>query len=409
MTQRPDGVEVRRVAAGETMAFLDTFEAAWGFDLGGAERLHIGADLAQESALVACAGGAVAGTAMSFAMELTVPGLSQLPMAGVSYVAVHPLRRRRGILRALMRFQLDDLHVRGVPVAGLGASEAGIYGRFGYGPATWVSTWRLPKGAARGLAGRDDSTRLELVDAATARELLPAVHEQARRRQLGDVRTYPGRWHDLIGDGSGHGKHFLLCLDDHDRASGYAIYRIDRNERYTAHATVTVEHLISCTDGAYLSLWAYLADLDLTDWLVAGGRPEHEPLQWALADGRQLEVTSRSDHLWVRLVDVPAALAGRRYAADGSVVLEVSDPFCPWNEGHWLLEGGPDGATCRRATPRDGPRVSLDAAVLSSLFLGGPSVAHLATAGRIRGDHSSLHRAGQLFGAGLNPWSSTDF
>jgi predicted acetyltransferase len=308
-----------------------------------------------------------------------------------------------------MRFQLDDLHAQGVPVAGLGASEAGIYGRFGYGPATWVSSWRLPRGAARGLADADDGTRLKLVDAATARELLPAVHEQARRRQVGDVRTYPGRWRDLIGDGSGHGKYFLVCVDGHDHACGYAIYRIDREERYSAHATVTVDHLISSTDGAYLSMWAYLADLDLTDWLVASGRPEHEPFQWALADGRHLEVTGSSDHLWVRLVDVPAALAGRRYAADGSVVLEVTDPFCPWNEGSWLLEGGPDGAVCRRAAPQEGPRVSLDAAVLGSLFLGGPSVAHLARTGRIRGDYSSLRRAGQLFGAGLNPWSSTDF
>jgi predicted acetyltransferase len=219
---------------------------------------------------------------------------------------VHPLNRRRGVLRALMRSQLDDLHARGVPLAGLGASEAGIYGRFGYGPATWDSSWRLARGAARGLADGDDGCNLEMIDAPAARELLPAVHEQARQGQVGDVRTYPGRWHDLAGDGAPPGTQFLLGRDDSGRPAGYAIYRIQREERYSAHASVIVDHLIALTGAAYRSLWAHLADLDLTNQVIASGRPEHEPLRWALADSRQLVVTGVHDHLWLRLVDLPA-------------------------------------------------------------------------------------------------------
>jgi predicted acetyltransferase len=405
----PESIEVRPVGGGEIEPFLDVFEAAWGFASDDEQRRHTGAVVAAEAPLAAFADGEMAGTAMSFALELTVPGQVRLPMAGVSYVAVHPLRRRRGVLRALMRSQLEDLHAQGVPVAGLGASEAGIYGRFGYGPATWDSSWRLARGAARDLANGDRAGRFELVDATAARELFPAVHEQARRSQVGDVRTYPGKWPDLIGNGARRGRQFLLCRDDGGRASGYAIYRVERADRYCAHAAVIVDHLIACTGAAYRSLWAYLADLDLTDWVVAAGRPEQEPLRWALADNRQLTTTGIRDHLWLRLVDLPAALSRRRYATDGSLVLEVADPFCPWNQGWWLLEGGPDGAECRPAGHSADASLRLDAPGLGSVFLGGTSIAHLARAGRIEADPASLSRAGKMFDAGIGPWCSTEF
>ncbi len=348
----PGAVEVRPVAGAEIPQFVDTVETAWGFDSGEEERRRSGQEVADQSPFGAFVAGAIVGTAMSFSIELTAPGQVQVPMAGVSYVAVHPLHRRQGILRALMRAQLDDLHARGVPVAGLGASEAGIYGRFGYGPATWDSSWRLARGAARHLADMDDAGRLELMDAATAREVLPAPAEQARRSQVGDVRAYPGWWRDHTADDQRRGRQFVVCRDEDGDVGGYASYRIEREERYSSHATAVVDHLVASTGTAYRSLWAYLADLDLTDGVEARGRPEHEPLQWALTDSRQLVVTSVYDHLWVRLVDLPEALSARRYAAEGSLVLEVADPFCPWNEGRWLLEAGPDGASCG---PRPAP------------------------------------------------------
>lgn len=405
----PEDIEVRPIAAGEIGCFLDVFDAAWGFARDDGQRRHTAAVVAAESPLGAFAEGGMAGTVMSFAMELTVPGQVQVPMAGVSYVAVHPLRRRRGVLRALMRSQLDDLHARGVLLAGLGASEAGIYGRFGYGPATWDSSWQLARGAARGLADGADGCQLEMTDAPAARELVPALHEQARQRQVGDVRTYPARWHDLAGDGAPPGTQFLLCRDDDGRPAGYAIYRIQREERYSAHASVIVDHLIALTGAAYRSLWAQLADLDLTDQVIVTGRPEHEPLRWALADSRQLVVTGVHDHRWLRLVDLPAALSRRRYAADGTLILDVTDPFCPWNEGRWLLEGTPDGATCQTAGHSPGPSLRLNAAALGSLFLGGTSVVHLASAGIVEGDAPAVRQAQLMFGTGPGPWCSTEF
>jgi predicted acetyltransferase len=406
---RPGTIDVRALGPGEIEAFLDVFDAAWAFARDEKQRRHDAAVVSPETLLGAFTGGGMAGTAMSFAMELTVPGRVQVPMAGVSYVGVHPLRRRRGILRALMRRQLDDLHARGVPLAGLSASEATIYGRFGYGPATWHSSWRLARGATRGLADGEDGCQLEMIEGPVARELLPALHDLARRGQVGDVRTYPGRWHDLIGDGAPPATQFLLCRDDDGRPAGYAVYRLEREERYSAHASVIVDHLVALTRGAYRGLWAHLADLDLTGQVIASGRPEHEPLRWALADNRQLQVTGIHDHLWLRLVDLPAALSRRRYAAEGAVVLDVTDSFCPWNEGRWLLEGGPDAATCRPAGHSAIPSLRLDAAALGSLFLDGTSVAHLAAAGSVDGDATAVGQAQVMFGTGSGPWCSTEF
>ena len=120
-------------------------------------------------------------------------------------------------------------------------------------------------------------------------------------------------------------------------------------------------------------------------------------------------VTGLHDHLWLRLVDLPAALSRRRYPAEGTLVLDVADPFCPWNEGRWLLEGGPDGATCRPAGHSPAPGLRLDAAALGSLFLGGASVAHLASAGSVEGDAPAVRQAQLMLGTGPGPWCSTEF
>lgn len=402
-------IEIRPVADAEVAAFVGLVETAWGFDTSAQQQQREAEEVAGENLLGAFAAGTMTGTALSYSLQLTVPGQIQVPMAGVSWVSVHPLHRRQGILRALMHAQLDGLHARGVPVAGLSASEAGIYGRFGYGPATWHSSWRLARGAARHLAGQDDASRLELIEATAAQDILPAVQEQARGSQVGDVRVYPGWWGDHAASDRSRGRQFVAYSGGDGIAAGFASYRVEREQQWSSHATVVVDYLVASTGAAYRGLWAYLADLDLTDSVEAHGRPEHEPLQWALTDSRQLDVTSVRDHLWVRLVDLPEALSSRRYAAEGSLVLEVTDAFCPWNQGRWLLEGGPDGAACRPAAGQGTGGLLLDASALGSLFLGGPSVARLAAAGLIEAGPASLLRANQMFSTGIDPWCSTWF
>jgi predicted acetyltransferase len=125
-----DNVDVRPVADAEALdEFMEVFETAWAFAKDSERRSRTASDIMREEAVGAYIQDKMVGTAMWFSMELTVPGLICVPMAGVSYVAVHPLFRRRGVLRALMRHQADELARRGFSLAGLGASEAEIYGR----------------------------------------------------------------------------------------------------------------------------------------------------------------------------------------------------------------------------------------------------------------------------------------
>jgi predicted acetyltransferase len=279
---------------------------------------------------------------------------------------------------------------------------------FGFGPATKESRWKCVRGARlreQELGGGS----LELVDRDTAYKLLPAIHDASRQRRVGDVRTYLGRWHDLIsGDGQSD-RFFLVHRDESSQPDGYAIYRLERDERFSSDATLVVEGLIASAGTAYRSMWSYLLDVDLTEQIVAVGRPEHEALQWMLLDHRQLVTTEVQDHLWVRLIDLPAALAMRRYGAEGSLVLDVVDEFCPRNEGRWRLEGGPDGAECRRAGGSEETDLRMDASVLASMYLGGAPLNSIVDAGRIEGSARALGTAAAMFGSAAAPWCSLGF
>lgn len=332
--------------------------------------------------------GQLAGTAAALSSQLTVPGPVVVPMAGVTWVGVAPTHRRRGLLRALMGRQLADIHARGEALAGLGASEGGIYGRWGYGGATRGTTWMLERARGALEEGADDGGAVELTDADLACEALAQVHDEVRRRRPGDVAPCPTWWEEAVEDehqdrhGSG-AKLFVLRRDASGLIDGAAVYRVVRERRWSDDATVQVDHLEAASPVAYRALWAYLVDLDLTRQVAAAGRPLDEPLRHLLADPRQLRVTKLYDWLWLRLVDVPAALEARRYAAEGRLVLEVTDRACPWNAGRWLLDGGPGGAECRRARPGEDPGLVLGASGLGSAYLGGVGLASLAYAGRV--------------------------
>lgn len=331
----------------------------------------------------AFADGKLVGTSGVLTLELTIPGQGPVPMGGVTSVGVLATHRRRGLLRGMMRAMLDDCHERGELLAGLGASEGSIYGRYGFGPATFQVRWELDRYKARLARPHAEHGQLELVDAATARAAWPGLHDEVRQTQIGQVSPYPGMWAGAISDGDGS-KRFVLHYGDDGAVDGAAVYRLPWSPDPASSGIVQVDLLAATTAAAYTGLWMFLADLDLTKRVIAGRRPADEPLRWQLADTRALRVTRMSDDLWVRLVDLPGALAARSYQVTGSLVVEVDDQFCPWNSGRWLLDGGPEGGTCVPARPGAAADLSVDAATLGSLYLGGTAPGPLARAGLIR-------------------------
>lgn len=310
--------------------------------------------------------GGLVGTAGSFALSMTVPG-AVLPVAGVTWVGVDQTVRRQGVLRAFMERQLADLHAAGTAVAALWASQGAIYQRFGYGPATWHLSVSLPRGAA--FRSPVPAGRLRRV-APTAEALAPAYDVVAAASPgwpARDAAWWRHRLHDPEHSRGG-GTPLQCVVTD----GGYALY--SRTSAWTdgvPAGTAVVRELVAADEGARARLWRHLLDLDLVGELTCRLLPLDDPLLHLLEEPR-LARARLSEGLWVRLVDVRAALAARCYAADVDVVLEVRDAQCPWNTGTWRLTGDRAGATC---APAQGPAdLVLDVADLGAAYLGGTTL-----------------------------------
>ena len=329
--------------------------------------------------------------------DITVPGGS-IPCGGLTWVAVHPEARRRGVLRAMMRHHLDDLRQRGEPVSALFAAEPAIYGRFGYGlTSRWVDL-TVPRGAAlRDVPGSADLTgHFETADRAVHGALVAEMFERARGSRPGWVSRSPGAlWASafLVPPSAARGQDLLRLLTVRDAAGdirGYALFTRRMDWSGTgANGTVSVREAVALDGAAAHALWSRLLDLDLTARVEVRRRALDDQLLHLLVDVPAADPRV-GDALWLRIVDLPATLAARRYLAPVEAVLEVADASCPWNAGRWRLKGGPDGASCEATNAA--PDLSLDVRDLASAYLGGESLLALAAAGLVR-----EHRPGALF------------
>ena len=396
----------RSITAEEYAPFSLCFEAAFGIQPTEAdlELWRKAVDL--DRTLAVFERDEVVASADSYWFDLTLPGARTLPVAGVTRVAVRGTHRRRGLLTALMRTLLDQAHGRGEAVAVLTASEGAIYGRFGYGLATVQASVELSTAHAAFSRPVERTGRLNQVDTETARKVAPAVHDRARRRQPGDVERQDWYWDVHFADPhwareGASGLFHVLHESAAGDPDGYAAYRWKDNwKRGNPANEVVVVDAFADTPAVEAQLWRHLLDLDLAAKVSAWKRPLDDPLRWLLADPRRLEVTSVRDDLWVRLLDIPAALGARLYATTDRLVMELSDGFCPWNQGGWALEAGPDGpGRARRTGPREPADLRLGVAELGSLFLAGVRASDLARVGRVEElTPGALARADALFG-----------
>lgn len=351
-------------------------------------------------------------TAGIFSYEMTVPGGETLPCAGVTRVSVLTTHRRRGLLRAMMRRQLDDMRERGEPLAALYASEAPIYGRFGYGLGTYQTATEIERSHAALATEVTGNGRLSLVDVPTAITAFTRVWEQARRNQPGmlglDERWIRNELTDLEPHREGASPHYRVLYQTDGDPSGFAIYRIKMEwDPSGPNGTLRLGRLIAATAEAYVALWRHLLEVDLMARVTAEMRPVDEPLRFLLADARQPK-TRVEDGIWLRLVDVGRALAGRRYGVQGRLVLRVRDAFCSWNDGHFELNGGPSNAECKPCAGN--PDLELTAADLAAVYLGGNRFHTLRAAGRVEEvRRGAVALADAMFATDRAPWCPSFF
>lgn len=332
------------------------------------------------------AGDLLVGIATSYDLRLTVPGAS-VPAAGVSWVGVLPTYRRRGVLSALMRTQLTGLHEQGrEPVAALWASEPPIYGRYGYGLATRSWQCTVPRGpdVLWPDAPADDALRLRLVPAddwALTAPVYDAVLPTRPGMFARDSRWWARTVRDLPMLREGRSQLRCVVAESAGRVRGYAYYSTKQSfDDSFGQGVVSVREVLAVDPAALAGLYRYLFDLDLMGSTRLGNLPLDDPLQHWLANPRRADPRT-GDALYVRLVDVGAALSARTYATDVDVVLQVVDTSCPWNSGRWRLRGGPGGAACART--EDPADVALDVRELGAAYLGSTPLVELAAAGRV--------------------------
>ena len=370
-----------------------------GSPLTGEDRELVLARLEFDRTLVAFDGEAQVGTAGAYSFQLTVPGAGTLPAAGVTWVAVLPSHRRRGVLSSLMRRQLADIRERGELVAVLWASEATIYPRYGYGRAMWHADLTLYRG--EGALARqvpvDGGLRLRIAEPAAVRPELAKVYEAVLASRPGFIARNEAWWQSAVFDpvDERQGASPLHCVlaEDDGGPRGYALYSgVNSWDAETAlpDGVVTVRELVCADPAASASVSADLLGRDLITEFRLRRRPVDDPLLYQLADPRRARPRLK-DALWARIIDVPGALAGRRYSAPVDTVIDVRDDLVPSNAGRWRLTTAEPAAadrngleaSCVPAAASAPADLALDIAELGAAYLGGTPLGALAGAGLV--------------------------
>jgi predicted acetyltransferase len=400
------GIEIRNPAEDELRAAMQAGEAAFGGEQREGEFERFSKMLPRDRWFAAYDGAQPVGTATSFPFQLTVPG-GELAAGGVTWVGVLPSHRRRGILRELMKRQLEDLHNRGEPLAILYSSEPLIYGRFGYGVA--APSVEMEGETAR-FAYRDDpgpTGSVRILDTEEALRVVPAVYDAVRAEVPGFVARGSEVWElTRLADPEhwrrGAGPKFVAVVEFDGKPVGYAIYRIKSDwQDGFSRSHVRLIEAIATSPVATRELYRFVYGIDLVV-RVEGRYDPGSPLFLMVSDPRSLHLKV-FEGLWLRFVDLEAALAGRTYAGDDAVVVDVRDSFCPWNAGRWRI-----GKTVERTD--DEADLELDTADLASAYLGAFDFNELAAAERVRElKPGALQRATDLFRTSRPPYCPEDF
>lgn len=365
-------------------------------------------------------GDQLVGLLAAHRMQLSVPG-GELGCAGVTFVSVAPTHRRRGVLSGMIAELWRTCADAGQPIAALWASEAGIYGRFGFDPATRSYSLAIDADHPLDLRIAPDERPLRLVDPNEAPGVIGAVHERARQERAGRVsrdefwwRTHVLREEDEDDDDLSAPR-VVTIGDPGAPPAGYVFYRTENDDE--GRGTLHVRELEAESPAVAAALWRYVASVDLVERVKAWGRPLDDPLLRFAGDRDQVEVTQEFPALWLRVVDVPGALRGRTWSAPVDLVLEVTDAGVAANAGRYRLtveagQGPVDGAglAARVERTEEAPDLSLDVRELAACYLGGHDPAELLRAGLVT-EHSqgAAARLGAASRTALLPHTTDEF
>jgi predicted acetyltransferase len=353
------------------------------------------------------AGEQLVGTADSATSGLTLPGGAIVGHAAVTHIGVLPSFTRRGIATELVRHQLRDFAARGEVVATLRASEATIYGRYGYGVASSAQSVEVTTARAELRPGVGAGGPVRLLDAAEAWDALPRICAENRPSRPGTIDRHAVWWQGArLRSESSSGPSYIAVHGEPGTESGFARYRPVGTEEWfvSDQRTVAVEDFFAPTMDAYLGLLRFLLGLDLIDRVVFWMRPLDDPLPWLLADRRAMKVSAVHDETWLRVIDVAQALSARRYGGEGSVTIAVTDPLLANNSPTFAITR--DGAELTEARPQ----IDVSVEGLGAVLLGGATWHGLIAGGLARADDpSALAVADRLFAVPEAPFAGFFF
>lgn len=404
-------IEIRTIAAGEFDGYMRMFEDAFSGVIREDEVEIERTVMEFDRCLVAIDDDAFVGGSTAVSMTMAVPGGGDASVAGITGVAVKPTHRRRGINTALMRRQLDDVHERGESLAALHASEGGIYGRFGFGIGTFNASIEVDASRTAFVRGYQPSGRVQLLARDAALPLIRQVYDRARELRPGGI-ALDDRWFAwlfFVGKRDEDEPPFwAVHVSDEGEPDAYAVYKVKHAWPGSVPSNeLSLEFLVSTTPQSRADMWRYVFDIDLVQRVEARSLPADEPLLHLVQEPRRLRLTLK-DGIWMRLVDVPAALETRRYRADGRIVFEVRDRFCEWNDGRFALEVEGDEAACSPTS--EAPEIACSVNDLGAVYLGGSTFSQLVRAGFVTEEREgALRMVDEIFAADIAPWSSMSF
>lgn len=408
-------IELRPITEDEYLPFMTSLISTFG-GTPKPERMEVHRPYMEFDRTVAAFDGSrIVGTSGVESFKMTLPGLTTVPAGGVTMVTVSPTNRRQGILTGMMTRMFEDIDARGESLAILYASESVIYGRYGFGLGTLGVT--LETDPRYGAFDRhpEITGAVDLITAEEASKVLPPLYERVYTQRPGCISRNQGWWDIHFKDPeywrNGYSdRRYAVYTSARGKIDGYAMYRIkdDWLDDQFPNAHLIVTDFITATPEARAGLLRFCLGVDLVTKVTIDRTSLDDPLRWMMADPRRLLIKTLSDALWVRLLDIPKALSVRRYSTEDCLVFEVDDAFRPDNSGRYALEGGPEGATCRRV--RSKPDLCLQVTDLGAAYLGGTPFSPLAGAGRVRErTNGALRRADLMFSSDPQPWCSTMF